>query len=164
MAFTSQSLALRAPVSLPGGRLAPSAGRVALRGRDAAAAFPSVVVVAAAAPAAASAPMAGDEAEKKEVKLWGGRFEEGVTDAVERFTESISYDWQLYKYDIMGSKAHATMLASQVSTVPPCSPSADCSSCHFECQRLELNILLADHWGRSHRVRGNASLFVLLVV
>jgi hypothetical protein len=23
--------------------------------------------------------MAGDEAEKKEVKLWGGRFEEGVT-------------------------------------------------------------------------------------
>jgi argininosuccinate lyase len=125
MAFTSQSLALRAPVSLPGGRLAPSAGRVALRGRDAAAAFPSVVVVAAAAPAAASTPMAGDEAEKKEVKLWGGRFEEGVTDAVERFTESISYDWQLYKYDIMGSKAHATMLASQVSTVPPCSPSAD---------------------------------------
>jgi argininosuccinate lyase len=55
--------------------------------------------------------------EKKETKLWGGRFEEGVTDAVERFTESISYDWQLYKYDIMGSKAHASMLAAQVPYV-----------------------------------------------
>lgn len=50
----------------------------------------------------------------KEAKLWGGRFEDSVTDAVERFTESISYDKQLYKYDIMGSKAHATMLAHQV--------------------------------------------------
>ncbi|KAK4276891.1 hypothetical protein QN277_014988 [Acacia crassicarpa] len=49
----------------------------------------------------------------KEAKLWGGRFEDGVTDAVERFTESISYDKQLYKHDIMGSKAHATMLAHQ---------------------------------------------------
>ncbi|XP_042496530.1 argininosuccinate lyase, chloroplastic-like [Macadamia integrifolia] len=48
-----------------------------------------------------------------EVKLWGGRFEENVTDAVERFTESISYDKTLYKQDIMGSKAHATMLAHQ---------------------------------------------------
>jgi hypothetical protein len=50
----------------------------------------------------------------KEVKLWGGRFEESVTDAVERFTESISYDKVLYKHDIMGSRAHASMLAKQV--------------------------------------------------
>ena len=50
----------------------------------------------------------------KEVKLWGGRFEESVTDAVERFTESISFDKELYKHDIMGSKAHASMLAKQV--------------------------------------------------
>lgn len=50
---------------------------------------------------------------RKEEKLWGGRFEESVTDAVERFTESISFDKQLYKHDIMGSKAHATMLAHQ---------------------------------------------------
>nr|AZL41257.1 plastid argininosuccinate lyase [Datisca glomerata] len=49
----------------------------------------------------------------KEAKLWGGRFEESVTDAVERFTESISYDKELYKHDIMGSKAHASMLAAQ---------------------------------------------------
>lgn len=50
----------------------------------------------------------------KENKLWGGRFEESVTDAVERFTESISFDKALYKHDIMGSRAHASMLAHQV--------------------------------------------------
>lgn len=50
----------------------------------------------------------------KEGKLWGGRFEESVTEAVEKFTESISYDKALYKHDIMGSKAHASMLAQQV--------------------------------------------------
>jgi argininosuccinate lyase len=105
MAATSQTLIFRAPVSLSCARLDPSAHRVALRGRRAA--FPAV--------AAASTSMASSESEeKKEAKLWGGRFEEGVTDAVERFTESISYDWQLYKYDIMGSKAHATMLSAQV--------------------------------------------------
>ncbi|XP_076949422.1 argininosuccinate lyase, chloroplastic-like [Bidens hawaiensis] len=49
----------------------------------------------------------------KEAKLWGGRFEEGVTDAVERFTESISFDKALYKHDIHGSRAHASMLANQ---------------------------------------------------
>ncbi|XP_031488471.1 argininosuccinate lyase, chloroplastic [Nymphaea colorata] len=49
----------------------------------------------------------------KENKLWGGRFEESVTDAVERFSESVSFDKSLYKQDIAGSKAHATMLADQ---------------------------------------------------
>ncbi|XXG55771.1 hypothetical protein AAC387_Pa03g3366 [Persea americana] len=49
----------------------------------------------------------------KEGKLWGGRFEESVTDAVEKFSESISFDKALYKHDIMGSRAHATMLAKQ---------------------------------------------------
>ncbi|KAG2274191.1 hypothetical protein Bca52824_056746 [Brassica carinata] len=49
----------------------------------------------------------------KETKLWGGRFEESVTEKVEKFTESISFDKVLYKQDIMGSKAHATMLAHQ---------------------------------------------------
>ncbi|KAL0308642.1 UNVERIFIED_CONTAM: Argininosuccinate lyase, chloroplastic [Sesamum radiatum] len=43
----------------------------------------------------------------------GGRFEESVTDAVEKFTESISFDKALYKHDIMGSRAHAAMLARQ---------------------------------------------------
>lgn len=46
-------------------------------------------------------------------KLWGGRFAEGTASSVEAFTASIHYDSRLYKYDIAGSKAHATMLASQ---------------------------------------------------
>lgn len=54
------------------------------------------------------------QAQPKEAKLWGGRFEEGVTDVVERFTESISFDKKLYKQDITGSRAHASMLAHQV--------------------------------------------------
>ncbi|XP_057790186.1 argininosuccinate lyase, chloroplastic [Salvia miltiorrhiza] len=49
----------------------------------------------------------------KEAKLWGGRFEDSVTDAVEKFTESISFDKALYKHDILGSRAHASMLARQ---------------------------------------------------
>ncbi|KAL5074866.1 hypothetical protein RYX36_013850 [Vicia faba] len=54
-----------------------------------------------------------DQANSKEAKLWGGRFQKPVTDIVERFTESVSYDKQLYKHDILGSIAHATMLAKQ---------------------------------------------------
>ncbi|KAM7259497.1 hypothetical protein ACFE04_015238 [Oxalis oulophora] len=50
---------------------------------------------------------------EKEVKLWGGRFQESVTQIVEKFTESISFDKALYKHDIIGSKAHASMLAKQ---------------------------------------------------
>ena len=49
---------------------------------------------------------------KKSQKLWGGRFEEATATSVEAFTESISYDKRLYRYDIEGSKAHATMLAA----------------------------------------------------
>ncbi|GAB2295943.1 hypothetical protein Dimus_030091 [Dionaea muscipula] len=54
-----------------------------------------------------------DQSKQKEAKLWGGRFEESVTDVVEKFTESISFDKALYKQDIMGSRAHAIMLAHQ---------------------------------------------------
>lgn len=40
-----------------------------------------------------------------------GRFKKSASDAVLAFTESISIDCRLYKYDIEGSIAHATMLA-----------------------------------------------------
>ncbi|WP_288714748.1 argininosuccinate lyase [uncultured Bilophila sp.] len=46
-------------------------------------------------------------------KLWGGRFHEGTAASVEAYTQSISYDWTLYKQDIAGSCAHARMLARQ---------------------------------------------------
>jgi argininosuccinate lyase len=44
-------------------------------------------------------------------KPWGGRFEKDTDAAVERFTESVSFDRCLYKEDIRGSIAHAEMLA-----------------------------------------------------
>ena len=47
----------------------------------------------------------------KQKKPWGGRFTKQTAASVEAFTESISFDWRLYKYDIEGSIAHATMLA-----------------------------------------------------
>lgn len=46
-------------------------------------------------------------------KLWAGRFKEKTATAVEAFTESISFDKRLWKYDIEGSIAHAMMLGKQ---------------------------------------------------
>ena len=44
-------------------------------------------------------------------KLWGGRFSTPTDAFVERFTQSVTYDQRLAHYDIMGSMAHASMLA-----------------------------------------------------
>ncbi|MES9955853.1 MAG: argininosuccinate lyase [Sedimenticola sp.] len=44
-------------------------------------------------------------------KLWSGRFNEPTDAFVEAFTASVEFDQRLYKYDIQGSIAHATMLA-----------------------------------------------------
>ncbi|MEX0802177.1 MAG: argininosuccinate lyase [Candidatus Binatia bacterium] len=49
----------------------------------------------------------------KEKKLWGGRFAAGTAASVEAFTASIDIDSRLYRHDIMGSIAHAKMLAKQ---------------------------------------------------
>jgi argininosuccinate lyase len=43
-------------------------------------------------------------------KTWGGRFKEKMQTSVQTFTESLSYDYRLYPYDIQGSIAHARML------------------------------------------------------
>src|SRR6202045_1034912 len=42
--------------------------------------------------------------------MWKGRFQQETAPAVQRFTESISFDWRLYKVDIQGSIAHALAL------------------------------------------------------
>lgn len=44
-------------------------------------------------------------------KAWAGRFSEGTDPRVERFTESISFDYRLAAVDVRGSTAHARMLA-----------------------------------------------------
>jgi len=46
-------------------------------------------------------------------KLWAGRFTGKTSKSVENYTESISFDKRLWKYDIEGSIAHAKMLSKQ---------------------------------------------------
>jgi argininosuccinate lyase len=46
-------------------------------------------------------------------KPWAGRFNEPTDAFVEAFTASVDFDRRLYRYDIQGSVAHATMLARQ---------------------------------------------------
>ncbi|MCK5503760.1 MAG: argininosuccinate lyase, partial [Thermodesulfovibrionia bacterium] len=46
-------------------------------------------------------------------KLWAGRFNEKTESAVERFTESVSFDARLWRHDIEGSIAHVKMLGKQ---------------------------------------------------
>jgi argininosuccinate lyase len=43
--------------------------------------------------------------------MWKGRFQQETAAVVQRFTESISFDWRLYRVDIQGSIAHAFALA-----------------------------------------------------
>ena len=46
-------------------------------------------------------------------KPWGGRFEGDTEKSVEEFTSSLHIDRRLYRQDILGSMAHARMLAKQ---------------------------------------------------
>ncbi len=43
-------------------------------------------------------------------KPWAGRFSEDTDALMESFSESVSFDWRLYRQDIRGSIAHARML------------------------------------------------------
>ena len=47
------------------------------------------------------------------MKLWGGRFQKETDTLVNDFNSSIQFDGRMYKEDIMGSLAHAAMLAEQ---------------------------------------------------
>ncbi|MCM1133371.1 MAG: argininosuccinate lyase [Ruminococcus flavefaciens] len=42
--------------------------------------------------------------------MWAGRFSKQVDDTVNAFNSSIAFDGRMYKHDILGSIAHATML------------------------------------------------------
>ena len=46
-------------------------------------------------------------------KMWSGRFSEGASSLLDDFNASIMYDRRLYKEDIEGSLAHASMLEAQ---------------------------------------------------
>lgn len=45
------------------------------------------------------------------MKLWGGRFKDKESKLMEDFNSSLSFDKELYQYDIKGSIAHVKMLA-----------------------------------------------------
>ena len=47
------------------------------------------------------------------MKLWAGRFQKETDDKVNDFNSSISFDARLYRQDITGSIAHATMLGEK---------------------------------------------------
>lgn len=46
-------------------------------------------------------------------KMWAGRFSKEVDEKVNDFNSSISFDARMYRHDIRGSIAHATMLGEQ---------------------------------------------------
>ena len=48
-----------------------------------------------------------------EKSMWGGRFSASPAELMQKYTESVSFDQALYRQDIAGSQAHATMLAKQ---------------------------------------------------
>ncbi len=43
--------------------------------------------------------------------MWKGRFKTDTAELLKDYSESISFDWRLYRHDIAGSLAHATALA-----------------------------------------------------
>ncbi len=47
------------------------------------------------------------------MKLWGGRFSKSTDAAVDDFNSSIRFDMRMYRQDIKGSIAHASMLKKQ---------------------------------------------------
>jgi argininosuccinate lyase len=46
----------------------------------------------------------------RDVRLWGGRFADGPSEALELLSASVHFDWRLAPYDIEGSRAHARVL------------------------------------------------------
>jgi argininosuccinate lyase len=42
--------------------------------------------------------------------MWKGRFEEEQSDLLKRYSESVSFDWRLYRHDVAGSIAYAAAL------------------------------------------------------
>jgi argininosuccinate lyase len=50
--------------------------------------------------------------ETNEGSLWGARFASGPSPELAALSKSTHFDWQLARYDLLGSRAHATALAA----------------------------------------------------
>lgn len=56
-----------------------------------------------------AAPVAGDD-QPAAAKLWGGRFREPPSEALEALSLSVHFDWRLAPYDLDQTAAHASVL------------------------------------------------------
>jgi len=56
--------------------------------------------------------MPSDDTKAGEGSLWGGRFAEGPSPELVALSRSTQLDWQLARYDLAGSRAHARTLAA----------------------------------------------------
>lgn len=64
--------------------------------------------------------------------MWGGRFAASPSAIMEKINASIDFDWRLFREDIAGSKAHATMLAAQGILT-----TEDCAQIHEGLTQIE---------------------------
>ena len=51
-----------------------------------------------------------EEEPVRPLRLWGGRFEGGPSEALARLSVSVQFDWRLAPYDLAGSRAHTRVL------------------------------------------------------
>jgi len=56
--------------------------------------------------------MPSDETKSGDGSLWGGRFADGPSPELVALSRSTHFDWQLARYDLAGSRAHARALAA----------------------------------------------------
>ncbi|MDA9930776.1 argininosuccinate lyase [Alphaproteobacteria bacterium] len=68
--------------------------------------------------------------------IWGGRFSSGPSALMQEINASIDFDKRMFKQDIAGSKAHATMLASCAII-----SDADCTAIHGGLDQIMDEIL-----------------------
>jgi argininosuccinate lyase len=64
-----------------------------------------------ASPSAAEREARDEPERSKRGVLWHGRFESGPSEELMAYTESLSFDRAMWRDDIVGSRAHVTMLA-----------------------------------------------------
>ena len=77
------------------------------------------------------------------MKLWGGRFENGVNSLVNDFNSSIRVDSRMYKEDIKGSIAHVKMLGAQ-NIIPINDSEKIVSGLESILERIENNVIKID--------------------
>jgi argininosuccinate lyase len=58
------------------------------------------------------ASVAEDTPDGQPLRLWGGAFGSGPSDALQRLSVSVHFDWRLAPYDLRSSRAHARVLRS----------------------------------------------------